>query len=188
MNLVLNARDAMPDGGKITLSADAHRDRRGLHALHRRCPARRVRLPERHDTGEGMDAATVDRMFEPFFTTKELGKGTGMGLATVYGVLKQQVAGSKWRAPSAKAPASRAFFPLSVAGEGPHRFRPRRAAAENSDPADGDHHSRRGRRGNAARVRRRRARLHLVIASLPPPTAGRRSKSGPSTGTRSIFS
>jgi PAS domain S-box-containing protein len=89
MNLMVNARDAMPLGGQITLSAQAVTVPSGKDPGRPHGPAAPHVLVTVSDTGCGMDSATVQRVFEPFFTTKEAGKGTGLGLATVYGIIQQ---------------------------------------------------------------------------------------------------
>jgi CheY-like chemotaxis protein len=89
MNLATNARDAMPDGGSLNISTKLAEFDSEFIKAHGFGRPEFYALISVEDTGQGMDEKTKERIFEPFFTTKEVGKGTGLGLAMVYGIIKQ---------------------------------------------------------------------------------------------------
>ena len=95
MNLAINAQDAMPGGGKLIFETHQVELDTEYVAKHPEAKTGSHVLLAIHDTGQGMDKETVDQLFEPFFTTKEKGKGTGLGLATVHGIIKQH-GGNIW--------------------------------------------------------------------------------------------
>ncbi len=116
MNLIINARDAMPKGGGLYVSSERvdidedHADRAlglavGSHVL--------VRV---RDSGTGMDAPTLSRIFEPFFTTKAQGEGTGLGLATVFGIVRRSGGGVGVESEVGRGTSFRLYFPLIAEG------------------------------------------------------------------------
>jgi two-component system, cell cycle sensor histidine kinase and response regulator CckA len=114
MNLALNARDAMPDGGQMTIWTYKVEMDEAAAALNPEAALGQYICLAVHDTGSGMDATTVARIFEPFFTTKDPGKGTGMGLATAYGVLKQHGGWIDVESAPQRGTTIRVFFPVST--------------------------------------------------------------------------
>jgi two-component system, cell cycle sensor histidine kinase and response regulator CckA len=89
VNLAVNARDAMPDGGKLTVRTANVAVDDAAQLSYKGLPAADYVRIDISDTGTGIPADIVDKIFEPFFSTKEVGKGTGLGLSTVYGIVKQ---------------------------------------------------------------------------------------------------
>ncbi len=117
MNLCLNAKDAMPDGGTLTLEATlAEINTESSHIQLEARPGQFVCL-RISDTGCGMDAEILQHLFEPFFTTKEIGKGTGMGLASAYGIVHQHKGWMNVESTVGKGTNFRLYFPLSIKAE-----------------------------------------------------------------------
>jgi PAS domain S-box-containing protein len=121
MNLCINARDAMPDGGKLTISTNTL----VIDEANRECypelvPGPHLRLMVA-DTGCGMTPEVQQRMFDPFFTTKEVGEGTGLGMATVYGIVQQHRGAIRVDSAPQQGTALSVLLPLSDIGNGkPH--------------------------------------------------------------------
>jgi two-component system, cell cycle sensor histidine kinase and response regulator CckA len=116
VNLAVNARDAMPGGGKLELRTSnvTAKDCERFHA--KGMPTADYVLVEVTDSGTGIPAAIVDKIFEPFFSTKEVGKGTGLGLSTVYGIIKQTGGFVYVDSVEGKGTTFRIFLPRHIAG------------------------------------------------------------------------
>ena len=116
VNLVLNARDAMPTGGDVTIetaSVTLDEERLGEEGLT--LPAGQYVMLAITDTGVGMDETTRAHAFEPFFTTKQKGKGTGLGLATVYGIIDQSGGGIAVQTAPGRGTSIRIYLPVTTA-------------------------------------------------------------------------
>ncbi len=129
INLAVNARDAMPDGGALTIRTAAITAEESTRLGHELMPAGEYLLIEVIDTGKGIAKENLGKIFEPFFTTKAVGEGTGLGLSTVYGIIKQ---------------TGGFIFPESAVGQGATfriylpRYRPTAAEALARDEAAQD--------------------------------------------------
>jgi CheY-like chemotaxis protein len=118
VNLSVNARDAMPDGGVITIKT-ANTVISGSPAIEGAVPSGQYVVIAVTDTGVGMDPHTLTHMFEPFFTTKQAGKGTGLGLATCYGIVKQAGGYIRVTSVEGQGTAFRVYLPRSEATVAP---------------------------------------------------------------------
>lgn len=116
MNLAVNARDAMPRGGALTIET-SERTLGESEAERERLPAGRYARLHVSDTGSGIPAEILPHVFEPFFTTKEAGRGTGLGLATVFGIIQQHGGLVRVESHPGKGAAFEVFLPLAPAHE-----------------------------------------------------------------------
>ena len=115
MNMVVNAHDAMPEGGTIELAVTREHVDPIQAARQPGASAGIYQVLHIRDIGIGMDAATLDHIFEPFFTTKEVGKGTGLGLATVYGIVQQSDGFISVESTVGRGTTFRIYFPAQEA-------------------------------------------------------------------------
>jgi CheY-like chemotaxis protein len=115
MNLAVNGRDAMPKGGTLTIQTETVETDADYVHFHPQAREGSFVCLRVTDTGTGMDDATLARIFEPFFTTKEVGKGTGLGLATVYGIVKQHEGWIEAASQVGQGSTFSVFFPANTA-------------------------------------------------------------------------
>ena len=132
VNLAVNSRDALPDGGRITIRTSPAVVDAARAAPHAGVNPGPFALIEVTDTGAGMDAATKARMFEPFFTTKEAGRGTGLGLSVVHGIVQQSGGFLEVESRPGRGTTVRVFLPFAA------DVAPTRGPAPAGEPARGD--------------------------------------------------
>jgi PAS domain S-box-containing protein len=132
VNLSVNARDAMPRGGTLAIDTHFVEIDQGYASRHPEARVGNFICLNVSDTGHGMDSATLARIFEPFFTTKEIGKGTGLGLATVYGIVKQHQGWVEVESQVGQGTAFKVFLPIAT------KAAPKKDASKDQDIAGGD--------------------------------------------------
>ena len=134
VNLIVNARDAMPNGGDLIISAhNIHiSDTEFVHKIKNYLPEKFVHVKVK-DTGIGMNKATLERAFEPFYTTKDVGRGTGLGLSTVYGIVEKHSGHIHINSEVGKGTAVSIYFPLVAEKEMANRQSQQKPTAQNSE-------------------------------------------------------
>ena len=188
INLAVNARDAMPDGGKLVIrTANVSESRSRASSATQHLPPGEYVLIEVSDTGTGMTPEVMQKIFEPFFSTKEIGRGTGLGLSTVYGIVKQTGGYIFPESEPGRGTTMRVYLPRYIEARGRGRAGEDRAASREAEGPD---------RAAApccwSRTRMRcgasppaRSASAAITCSRPPP-ASRRSRCSPATKARSI--
>ncbi|HVV00347.1 MAG TPA: PAS domain S-box protein, partial [Verrucomicrobiae bacterium] len=129
LNLAVNSRDAMPAGGRLLIDIACVDLAHAHHAGHSEARAGQFICLTATDTGVGIPKENLRRIFEPFFTTKEIGKGTGLGLATIYGIVKQHHGWIEVESEPGHGSTFRVYLPRSVNGEKSPESRPVEEAA-----------------------------------------------------------
>ncbi len=134
MNLATNARDAMPEGGSFTISTEAVNLGEDFFRVHGQGKPGRYAMITAADSGVGMDEKIKQRIFEPFYTTKEVGKGTGLGLAMTYGIIKQHNGFIDVASEPGKGTSFRLYLPVASRGT---ETQPVVQKKESAEPAGG---------------------------------------------------